>query len=891
MHDHSPPKLPLRLLKWFCRPGYHADIEGDLLELFDRRVEAVGRKKAKWLLLKDVLLLFRPGIIRPITLFKNFKPNFMLRENLKVARRQMAKQKGFTAIKIGGFALGITACLLIALFIKDELSYDQHYPEVERIYRIYADYHIDGAILGGTSMPAPITQAILDEFPEVEAAARINPYSALDGPGSNQFRRADALQNTYEEGFVYADQSLLDIFQLPMLYGDRATALSTPNTIVISAEKANKYFPDEDPIGKSVVLNDNTERPFEISGVLAEVPTKSHLQFDFYLSMAGQEFFPQEQANWTINFYNCYLKLKPNIEAEAFEQKLEHISREYIGPPTVKAGYSESIAAFLAEFQLRLQPVSEIYLRSVVDNIFDGDGSRHGDIRLVWLFGLVAFFVLLLAGINFVNLSTAKSVNRSKEVGVRKVLGSGRGSLIRQFLTESFLYTFLAVIIGGGIAYLLLPFFNRMATKSITFPWQELWFLPTLLTGAIMIGLLAGLYPAFYLSGFKPASTIKGRLAKGRNRQGLQNALIVFQFVTSVILIAGTITIYRQMNFILHKDLGFDKDQVILLQGVQTLGDKLPALKENLEQLPGVEAVSISDYLPVQGSKRSTFQTWVEERKDIDPSVGVQRWTVDHDYLRAMGIKLVAGRDFNPDKSSDSLATIINERLAEKMGLDDPVGMVITNGIFPASTIIGVVEDFHFESFKQEIIPLSLVLGNSPETISVKIVSEDVSALVPALTDLWDQFSPNQPIRYSFLDERFAAAYDDVQRMGWIFSSFSLLAIVLACLGLFALIAFMVEQRSKEISIRKVLGASVPNIFQLLTRNFLTLILISLGLAVPLAWYLMRRWLENYSYRIGITADIFIFAGLAVLVIALLTISHQAIKAAVMNPAEVMRKE
>ena len=491
MSNIDPPDFPLKLLKWFCKPAYHRDIEGDLLELFDRRIENVGLRKAKWLLFKDVVLLFRPGIIRSF----NIKFSFMLKENLKIASRQMAKQKGLTGIKIGGLALGIAACLLIILFIKDELSYDRHYPDVERIYRIYAEYHFDGTASGGASLSPPLTTAILDEFPEVEAAARINSFVTLDGPGSNQFRRADQQQNTYEEGFAYADQSILDIFQFPMLYGDAVTALSAPNTIVITEEKANKYFPNENPLGKTIILNDNIDRPFEITGVLARVPTNSHLQFDFYLSLAGHEFWPEEQNNWTVNLYDCYLKLKPNIDAAAFEQKLEHISRNYLGPAEVGKGFYESIEAFLAAFQLRLQPVNEVYLLSAADNIFDN--YEHGDIRLVWLFGMIALFVLLLAGVNFINLSTAKSANRAKEVGVRKVLGSARRALVNQFLTESFLYTLFALISGVGIAYWFLPLFNQMAAKSMILPWKELWFLPTLFAAAILIGVLAGLYPRF----------------------------------------------------------------------------------------------------------------------------------------------------------------------------------------------------------------------------------------------------------------------------------------------------------------------------------------------------------------------------------------------------------
>lgn len=886
----EPPGFPLKLLKWFCKPEYHPDIEGDLLELFDRQVEKSGLKKAKWLLLKDVLLLFRLGIIRSFKPVHKLNLYDMIKENLKTAFRQMSKQKGFAAIKIGGFALGVVAFILIVLFIKDELSYDQHYPDLDRIYRIYIEYNLEENTISGASHPPPLAAAILDEFPEVESTARFNAWPDLEGPGNNNFRRADQEQNTYEEGFIYADQSLLDIFQFPFLYGEASTALSEPNTIVITEEKATKYFPNENPLGKTIILNNNTNKPFKISGVLADGAAKSHIQYNFFLSLTNHEFWPGEQGLWSVNFYDCYLKLKPNTDAIAFEKKLERIVRNHYAVTAVERGNAESIDAFSARCHLRLQPVNEVYLKTTSVGI--RDNLIHGDIRLVWFLGIIAIFILLLAAINFINLTTARSANRAKEVGLRKVLGSRRHTLVNQFLTESLLYSVLAFMIGLSTAGLLLPFFNQMTAKSIVMPWGEGWFFPSLILASLFIGLLAGIYPAFYLSSFRPMEALKGQWARGVEGRSLQNVLVVFQFTITIVLITATILINRQMSFILNKDLGFEKDQVILLEGTQTLGEKVHTLKENLLQLPEVKYVSISDFLPVKGGKRYGNLMWVENREDADQKVLVQRWRVDHDYIKTMGMQLLTGRDFNKEMPTDSQAVIVNQRLVEKMNLQDPIGMVITEGFLAPTKIIGVVEDFHFESFKEEITPLCLVLDDSnSESISVKVSSENVNALLAGLTNTWEKFLPNQPIRYNFLDARFAAAYDDIKRIGWIISCFSILAIALACLGLFALAAFMAEQRSKEMSIRKVLGASVSTIFRLLTQHFLLLILTSLGIATPLAWYFMKWWLENYNYRVDITMDIFVFAGIIVLFIALLTISYQAMKAAVRNPASVMQKE
>ncbi|HMQ62358.1 MAG TPA: ABC transporter permease [Flavilitoribacter sp.] len=887
MNAIPPPKWPLRLFKWFCNPAYHSDIEGDLVELYHRRVAELGRAKAGRRLYKDVLFLFRPGIIRPIRFAHLFNSNFMLRENLRIAFRHMATQKGYAAIKIGGFAMGVAAFLLIALYIRDELSYDRQYPDLDRIYRVYIEYNLEDNIISGTSQPPPLAAAIRDEFPEVASTARFNAWPDLDGPGANQFRPADQQQNTYEEGFVYADQSLLDIFQFPLLYGDPATALSQPNTIVLTEKKARQYFQDENPLGKTVILNDRTDRPFKVTGVLADSGPQSHIRYNFYLSLAGHEFWPGEQQLWSVNFYDCYLKLKPNADAVAFEKKLQHIVREHFATVAVERGQAKSIDAFAAVCRLRLQPVDEVHLKTTSAGI--RDNLKHGDIRLIWLLGIIAVFILLLAAVNFVNLSTARSANRAREVGLRKTLGSRRSTLIGQFMSESVLYSVLAFILGGLAAGLLLPQFNRMTEKSMVLPWSEPWFIPALIAASLFIGLAAGVYPAFYLSGFRPMETLKGQLSRGTKGRGLQNALVVFQFTVSIVLIAATILVNRQMNFILQKDLGFDKDQVILLQGAQTLGEKKYALRENLLQLPEVQYVSIGDFLPVEGSKRYGNMMKPENRKNADQDVLVQRWRVDPDYIKAMGMQLVEGRDFSREMPSDSLAAIVNQRLVAKMHLENPVGTYIANSDQKPVKIIGVVKDFHFESMKEEIAPLCLVLDDSyAETISVRVAPEKVSAVLPALTKIWDRFLPNQPIRYTFLDERFAAAYDDLKRMERIITGFSMLAIALACLGLFALAAFMAQQRTKEMSIRKVLGASVPTIFRLLTQNFLILVLVSLCLATPPAWYILSRWLDNYTYRVTVTADVFLLAGLAVFLIALLTISYQAIKAALVNPAEAM---
>jgi putative ABC transport system permease protein len=510
--------------------------------------------------------------------------------------------------------------------------------------------------------------------------------------------------------------------------------------------------------------------------------------------------------------------------------------------------------------------------------------------RFIWLFGAVACFILLIAGINFINLSTAKSANRAKEVGLRKVIGSGRASLVRQFLTESVLYSVCSFILAIVLAWLLLPYFNRLAAKSLVFPWGAWWLFPIMLLAALVIGILAGLYPSFYLAAFKPIEVLKGNVSRGSRNSSLRSILVVFQFTTSVILIIGTIVVYRQMQFILNKKIGFDKDQVVVIQGTSTLDKEIKTFKNELLKLPSVKKVAISGYLPVAGSQRNQNPFWKEGKTKEEAPVGGQFWQVDPDYIPTLGMKIVEGRNLSADIASDSLAVVINQTLAKRMLLKNPVGARITNS-HDVFTVVGVVQDFNFESMREDVAPLCLARRYSSAFMLVKVQGADMTATIQSISGLWKKFAPNQPIRYTFLDESYALMYDDVQRMGHIFTSFSMLAIIIACLGLFALSAFMAEQRGKEISIRKVLGASVTQLAGLLSGDFVKLVLLSVIIASPIAWWAMHQWLQDFVFRVDISAWVFVAAGALVILIALLTISFQAIRAATANPTERLRAE
>jgi putative ABC transport system permease protein len=808
----------------------------------------------------------------------------MLNNNFTIALRLLRKQKMYAVIKIGGFALGITACLLISLYIRDELNYDRSYPDTGRIYRLTDEFNDNGKIGTGASWPYPATQALMTDFPEVEKAGRYMPHEGFDGAGSNEIRRADQLQNNYETGFTFADQGLLDILKIPMIAGDRDHALTEPNTMLISKRKADEYFPHQNPVGQSMVLGNDKNRTYKITGVMQDFPATSHIQYDFWLTLAGHPLFPGEQTTWDAQNHFVYVLVKPGTDVAQLQGKLKLLLTKYY-VPLLKSEGDVMADSLLQKARILLQPISKVHLDYAVD-----DGLPHGDIRFLWLFAAVAGFILLIACINFINLSTAKSANRAKEVGLRKVIGSLRSGLIRQFLTESMLFSLLSFAVAIGLAVLLLPYFNRLAGKSLTIPFTAWWLAPVLLGAAIVTGILAGLYPSLYLSAFKPIDVLKGQIARGAKNSLLRNGLVVFQFTTSVILIISTLVVYNQMHYILNKKMGFDKDQVVMIQGTNTLGKEVKDFKHELTGLPAVSSVSVSDYLPISGTKRNGNEFWREGKKKEEAGVGAESWTIDEDYIRTMGMRLVAGRNFAPDMTSDSQAVIINQTMAKRLHLADPIGKRISVA-WTTYNIIGVVQDFNFESMRGDIEPLALRPGISPSIISVKVNTADMKQSLAAITALWRRFAPAQPIRYTFLDESFKNMYADVQRMGDIFTNFAILAIVIACLGLFALSAFMAEQRNKEIGIRKVLGASVSGITLLMTKEFILLVALAILIASPLAWWLMNTWLQDFAYRITVSWWIFAVAGIGAIVIALLTVASQAVKAAMANPVKSLRSE
>jgi putative ABC transport system permease protein len=882
MNKLQPPSWAVRAFRSYCNDHLSDAVLGDLIELYARRIKRTSKWKADLLFIWGIIQFIQPFAIRkkkPTSL----NQAAMFRNYFKIAFRSMSKQKMYTGIKIGGFAIGLATCMMIATFIRHEVSYDKFYVNGERTFRLYN--HYEGPDGGKwTSFPAPMIHVLRDEFPEIEIAGRLIPYKWYNA-GSNLMRREDQAENTYETGYAYADPELLDLLEIQMIHGTREHALDKPNSIVFSRKMAEKYFPGEDPVGKTIVFNDDLKRPYMVGGVMENFPVTSHLQYDFFITLTGEEFWEGEQGSWCCWNYNPYLRLRVDADPAAFEQKLQSVMpKHYVS--FLKENGSADAEDVRKNHKIRIQALGDIYLHS--DDI--SDAIPHGSTQYVYLFGGIAAFILLLACVNFINLSTAKSANRAKEVGLRKVVGSVRSNLVKQFLTESVMYSLISFVIAIALVSLSLPYFSTFAGKTLTMPWTEWWLFPLLIGASLLIGILAGLYPSFYLSAFKPIDVLKGAIARGSKNSTLRSAMVVFQFTTSIVLIIGTAVIYRQMNFIMHTKIGFDKDQVVLIQGANTLGDHRETFKGELLQLSTVENVTSSSYLPVWGTNRDQNGFYKEGRSKVDRSVGAQRWNVDEDYIKTLEMKIVEGRDFIPKLASDSASIIINQAMVREMGLKEPVvGQRIENWM--VYTIIGVIEDFHHETMKEKIGPLALVSGKGGQTMAVKVKSGDMQTTVADIQSLWNKMMPNQPFRYTFLDESYAMMYQDVERTGTLFAGFSMLAILVACLGLFALSSFMAEQRKKEVSIRLVLGATVGNIFRLLTRNFVVMVLISFLIASPLGYYMMTRWLEGYNYKTDISWDVFAIAGLSAVVIALLTVSYQSVKVALGNPANNLRSE
>ncbi|MBE9462276.1 ABC transporter permease [Dyadobacter subterraneus] len=805
----------------------------------------------------------------------------MISNFFKIAWRSLWKKKAFSAINIFGLAIGLATCLLILLFVQSELSYDKFNVNADRIFRVTLNGKIGGREINIAAAPAPVGPAISGDYPGIESYTRLTREgSFVVKYGNEKFK---------EERVVFADSNFFSVFSIPFIKGDLKNALKEPNTMVITEATAEKYFGKTDPVGKSLTLG--TRGLFRITGVCENVPDNSHFHFDFFGSLASVHL----GEKWLSSGAHTYLLLRKNYSIEKLSAQGPQIVKKYIAPEIQEflgMSYEEYVRKG-DRFGFTFQPLTDIHLNSDLE----AELEPNGDIKYVYIFSAIAAFILLLACINFMNLSTAGSANRAKEVGIRKVLGSIQQQLIFQFLTESILLTFLALLVAFVVVIAVLPSFNQLAAKQ--FDIQTILnfrIVGYALAGCLFVGLLAGSYPAFFLSAFRPISVLKGKIQMGVRSGWLRNTLVTVQFVVSIGMIIGTIVVYQQLRFIQNKKVGFDKDQVLILQDTYVLGDKVKVFKEELRKLSQIQDVTLAGYVPAGDSNNGTDGFLPESAAGSVSPYRLRTYQIDEDYLATLGIGLAAGRNFSKSFATDSVAILVNEAAVKQFGWKNPIGQrikTVGNGKADSRktyTVVGVTKNFHFESMHQSIAPLVMMYGGDRFQMALRIRTDDMPGLIKTLEKTWKS-QTDSPFSYTFLNERFNKMYQSEQRIGALFGIFAGLAVVIACLGLFGLAAFTTLQRTKEIGVRKVLGASVMSIVALLSKDFMNLIIVAIFIATPLAWYGMSRWLADFAYKIDIQWWVFALAGVLTVLTALLTISFQSIKAALMNPVKSLKSE
>lgn len=810
----------------------------------------------------------------------------MLRNYIITTLRILSRQKVYSAINLFGLTLGITSTLLLILYIVDEASYDRFHTDADRMYRSVMSARLNGQDFQTAYTGIPMMEAMLKDVPAVESAVRISKWSTIP------VRYED--KNFTENRFLLADSNFFDFFNFQLLVGNPKTVLNGPNKVVISESTAKKYFGytgpgDLSPIGKMFFIGSQGENKAEVTGIVADTPHNSHLKFDFLLSITTWQ-----QLNypiWLNSTVITYFKIRPNTSIADVDNMYTHFTNTYISKEVeqfmqMNMAQLEQSGNFI---RYSSQPIIDIHLHSQ----FTDELEPNGNIRYLYLFGLIAIFLIVLACINFMNLSTARAANRAKEVGIRKTIGALRHKLVGQFMMESYLYTILAVVFALMLVSLSLNFFNSITAKDIAFSsLLSPMFLGGLFVFTLIIGALAGSYPAFYLTAFKPAEVLKGKVRAGFKSSGIRNALVVFQFFASIGLIISTLMVFQQLKFVQQQNLGFDKRNIMTLLHTMNLEKNGEAFKNELKQYSEIEHVTFVNRMPPNIDWSSVFRI-TETGQDQLLTV----YVADYDALETMGYQLAAGRYFSRDFKTDTAACLINEAAMRQLGWDSHEGKKILSRFNTMEgnelDVIGVIKNFNYESLKNNIRPMIVILGSEPNfEAGIRFSSDDIRRNIDLVESIWKKYAPQAPFEYSFLDSNFAAKYKAEERMGQVFIIFTGLAIIIACLGLLGLATYSAEQRAKEISVRKVMGASVSQLVLLLSKDFARLVIIAFVLAIPLTLYLLQEyWLSGFAYRIDFNPWIIGGAGLLALVVALFTISFQALRAAMGNPVDALRSE
>lgn len=805
----------------------------------------------------------------------------MFRNYVKIALRNLFRNKLYSFLNIAGLAIGIACCVLILLYVQDELSFDRFHEKADRIFRVNSHFFISERTMHFATTAHVQGQMFKDEYPEVENYVRFNQYGLQ--------RVIRYKENTfYEEKFIYADHTLFDVFSFKLIKGNPKDALVKPNSLVVTEEMAEKYFGSDDPIGKDLRVNVDTL--FKVTGVMENIPKTSHIRPDFFASFSTLNLEPTGNAaqDMLSNIdYLTYILLREGADYKEFEQKLVGFIDKYIGAVLKGLGGSA---------RLEVQPLTRIYLHSDLDS----EMERTGDISYVYLFSGIGLFILLLACLNFMNLATARSANRAKEVGLRKVVGAQRFQLIKQFLGESMILTFIALILALLLASLTMSIFRNISAKDLT---MGIFSNPVLMAGLLalffIVSIIGGSYPAFFLSAFRPVEVLQGKLKRGAKSSILRIVLVSLQFTVSIVLIIGTLIVHKQLNYIRNSKLGYDKDHVVALRirNPETQ-KKYEAIKSELLRHPKILNVSASSSLPLG---QNDFSAHHAVGKPEDELIMLFGQIVDEDFIDTYKIEMAQGRNFSKEFPTDpEEAIIVNEAAVKKLGWqDNPLNKEIER--FTSLTtrkkyrIIGVVKDYHFQSLHEEIQPMILfnavVYGGNYNRISVRVRPENIRETIGFIESKWAEFDSQYPLEYVFVDDQFDSLYRAEERLGQLFGYFTALAILIGCLGLFGLTSFTAEQRTKEIGIRKVLGASVPSVIMLLVREFTKWVLLAVFIAWPIAYFVMKTWLQNFHYRISLDFDTFLLAALLALIISIITVSYQSIRAALANPADSLKYE
>ena len=802
----------------------------------------------------------------------------MLRNYLKTALRSFKRNKTFSFINMAGLAIGLTCFLLIGVFVVDELSYDKYANDAGNIYRVHLDVTGNGDIATYPSVDFAVGPGMKNAFPEIKAFTRMWTASDFVRFGEKQFK---------EDKLAFADSNFLQIFSIPLVYGSKESALVQPNSIVISKNFAKKYFGDANPMGQSLEVG-LRKAMYKVTGVFDEVPSNSHFHGEAFMSITT---FKIPNPTWSNLGSYTYILVNKNTDIKKLEAKFPQLVAKYV-VPEVQQDMGISLAEAqksVSTFIFRLQPLTGIHLFSHTKYELES----NGDVQYVYIFSALAIFILLLACVNFTNLSIARSVKRAKEVGIRKVLGSRKQQLIRQFLSESLLMTACAMILAIVCVIALLPYFNQLSGKQIHPSYfLNFRFVPAVILLLLLVGIVSGIYPSFFLSSFNAIRILKGSPGTGSSKNPLRSGLIVFQFFVSTALTISTLIVYQQLKFMENKKLGYDKEQVLFLSDARLMGKNQDAYRQDVLQDSRVVSASIARSVPGDDFMDGT-QVYPVNENGNGQEIHMNIYHVDYDYIKTLGMQIKQGRYFSKDFGSDSSAVVINEAAVNELGWNklNSIGRTIVRSGQQKYTVVGVVEDFNYTSAKQKIAPLMMLLGRNYGGLVVKIKSADLQGALAGLKSKWDKLQPEGPFSYTFLDEKFAALYASELKTQKIFSAFAIIAVIIAGLGLFGLSAFVIEQRTREIGIRKVLGASVETILMLVSKEFLFLVALAFILAIPVTYWAMQNWLNNYAYRINIGSGIFVMAGIAAILIAIITISFQAVKAALMNPVKAIRTE